>query len=219
MNPLLPTDRPDPWPAYAAIAAVYGERRARRSGRRLMAHVDEGLYLLGVFGASPVELDAWCLHPLVQLDDDLRATWDRGADVFDGIAPRAVLLAMAYRETANAYLSGHARPAVMPHSPLPEVQRLLRADKVQNRKDFERHLRGDLPRSDRLDAYFGDWLAALGVSEARYVALAREIIARAGEPPAEVVPGAGGRMHLARVPFGPCNIEPSRSLCPGTDKT
>lgn len=210
------TVAPAPWPAYAAIEAFYGDRRARRSGRYLMEHIDEGLYLLGVFGAAQVELDGWCLHPLVQGDDDLRATWSRGAAPWRGVDPRAVLLAMAYRHTANRWLSHHPTPAAAPQSPLPEVARMLMADKVQNRKDFERHLRGDLPNSDRLDAYFAGWLRGLGISEQRYVELARAVIERRGGQ-ARVIAGLDGRSHLARCSSA-ITSEGSRSAGKGAER-
>ncbi len=190
------TIAPPPWPAYAASERHYGDRRARRSGRYLMAHIDEGLFLLGQLDAAQVERDAWCLHPLVQGDDDLRATWSLGDAPWRGIDPRAALLTMAYRATANAYLAHHP-PAAPPACPLPEVARLLVADKVQNRLDFERHLRGEIANSDRLDAYFAEWLAALGIDDARYVELARALLERSGRDPRLTPDG----WHFARVPL------------------
>lgn len=182
--------------AYAVIAAWYGDRRAARSGRPLVAHIDEGLDILDALGAAPVEQDAWCLHPMVQADADLAASWPR-PDLWRGLDPRAVALAMAYRHTANAYLSPMPRPAQIPRSPLPAVARLLIADKVQNRKDFELYLRGDVPNSDRLDAYFADWLAALGVDDDRYLALAGRV-ERARGRSFTVIAGSDGRRWLAR---------------------
>lgn len=190
------TIAPDPWPAYDAVTAFYGDRRARRSGQHLMNHIDEGLFVLRQIDAGPAVRDAWCLHPLVQADADLRHTWAEGR--LDGLEPAAVALAMEYRHVANGYLSHHARPADWPRSPLPEVQQMLVADKVQNRKDFERYLRGDVPNGDRLDVYFGEWLDALGVDEARYHDLAGQIVTLSGGR-LETVPGERGRRHLARA--------------------
>jgi hypothetical protein len=52
---------------------------------------------------------------------------------------------------------------------------MLIADKVQNRKDFERYHRDTHPRARDLDHYFRNWLIALRVTETRYHELARRI--------------------------------------------
>ena len=56
-------------------------------------------------------------------------------------------------------------------SPLADVNAMLVADKVQNRKDFIAHHRATHPRSAELDCYFALWLERLGVTEARYAEL------------------------------------------------
>lgn len=151
---------------WRAIRDHYGERTARRSGVRLMAHIDEGLVILERWGASALTGRAWCLHPLVQSDADLIETTRLGR--LTGCDPHAVTLAMAYREAANAHLSTADPAAPIALSPLAEVNTMLVADKVQNRKDFERHHAGTHPRSDALTAYFARWLARLGVDEPAY---------------------------------------------------
>lgn len=55
---------------YHVIAAFYGDRTAKRSGVRLMAHIDEGLALLTKWGASDLAHRAFCLHPIVQNGED-----------------------------------------------------------------------------------------------------------------------------------------------------
>ncbi|MBZ4394074.1 hypothetical protein [Myxococcus sp. AS-1-15] len=87
----------------------------------------------------------------------------------DGVSddPRVLALALDYRETANAALS--PRPDLMGPEDIalstePEVNDMLRADKVQNYKDFLRHHRGVHPRSVELERYFQAWLARLDVS-------------------------------------------------------
>lgn len=156
---------------YRAIAAAYGDRTARRSGVPLIQHVDEGLAILDAIGATDAAKRAYCLHPLLQADADLAATIDRVADLTDD--PRVLALAMEYRHIANATLSTRdiTSAADIPLSPLPEVNAMLVADKVQNRKDFIAHHRGTHPRSDALDRYFERWLERLGVSEERYAEL------------------------------------------------
>ncbi|MCE9580578.1 MAG: hypothetical protein K8W52_46085 [Deltaproteobacteria bacterium] len=153
---------------YRAIAAHYGERVARRSGVRLMQHIDEGLVILRALGADDVTQRAWCLHPLAQTPamlDDACAALDDASD--DG---EVRALALAYRRTANAALS--TRPlASAAEIALPgdrAIAQLLIADKVQNRKDFLRHHRATHPRGDELDRYFRLWLERLGIDEAGF---------------------------------------------------
>jgi len=137
--------------AYAAIKRIYSDKCAARSGLPLMNHIDEGLIVLDAIGAEEIAKRAYCLHPLLQDDENLKA----------------VFLAMEYRIVANSCLSNHAGAAPRP-SAIEAVNKMLVADKVQNRKDFEQHHKGVHPESERLSTYFSNWLAALGVSEERY---------------------------------------------------
>lgn len=162
---------------YRAIQTFYGQRRARRSGIPYLHHIDEGLWILRALGASERAQRAYCLHPLVQEDDERAAAWAQvlatGADLslppVDGVSddPRVLALALDYRETANAALSHRPDlkgPEDIALSTEPEVNDMLRADKVQNYKDFIRHHRGTHPRSAELERYFQAWLARLDVS-------------------------------------------------------
>ncbi|MCP3064052.1 hypothetical protein LXT21_35275 [Myxococcus sp. K38C18041901] len=165
---------------YRAIQAFHGQRRAQRSGVPYMHHIDEGLWVLRALCASDLAQRAYCLHPLVQDDDDRAAAWARalatGADLsmppVDGVSddPRVLALALAYRETANAALSHRPDlkgPEDIALSTEPEVNDMLRADKVQNYKDFIIHHRGTHPRSAELERYFQAWLTRLDVSPAQ----------------------------------------------------
>lgn len=156
---------------YRAIAAHYGGRTARRSGIPLMRHVDDGLAILEAIGATVAARRAFCLHPLVQADADLAASIDRLGDLTDDL--RVLALALEYRHIANATLSSRsiASASDIPLSPLSEVNAMLVADKVQNRKDFLAHHRGTHPRSAALDRYFALWLERLGIDERRYAGL------------------------------------------------
>ncbi len=53
-------------------------------------------------------------------------------------------------------------------SPLPEVNQMLIADKIQNRKDFELYHQKTHPRNQELQLYFRNWLEKSGISEDRY---------------------------------------------------
>jgi GNAT superfamily N-acetyltransferase len=153
---------------YRAIAAHYGARTARRSGVPLVHHIDEGLAILAGRGAGDRAMRAFCLHPLVQADDALAAAYPRLAELTAD--PQVLALALEYRHIANATLSHRpiAGPGDIPLSPLAEVNEMLVADKIQNRKDFLRHHRASHPRADALDRYFRLWLERLGVSEAEH---------------------------------------------------
>jgi hypothetical protein len=158
-------------PHYHAIAEHYGDRRAERSGVPLLRHVDEGLAVLEAIDAPLVAREAYCLHPLLQGDAELAAAFLPGS-VFHRhvLRPHAVALAMEYRAVANGYLSHRTIDDASEISlgPLPEVRQMLIADKVQNRKDFERYHAISHPRARELDRYFRLWLDRLGVSEAEY---------------------------------------------------
>ena len=163
---------------YRAIREFYGERRAERSGVALIAHIDEGLRVLDCIGASLPARRAFCLHPMLQGDVELAAALLPSGTLLSCDPDRdALMLAMEYRAVANAYLSRHFVDGedCIALSPLKDVNDMLIADKVQNRKDFEIHHAATHHRSDVLAQYFANWLRALGVDEARYRRLAAEI--------------------------------------------
>jgi hypothetical protein len=168
---------------YLAISEYYAERVAERSGVLLIEHIREGLWLLDHIGASQAVKDAFCLHPLVQSDEALLDSLQPGSALrqFDP-DPIAVVLAMEYRHTANAYLSHHCmgETDVIELSRLEEVNQMLIADKVQNRKDFERYHAATHARSAILKTYFGNWLKRLNVSEKQYQYFVEALAATVG---------------------------------------
>jgi hypothetical protein len=136
-----------------------------------MRHIDHGLAILRHIGASDLAQRAYCLHPLVQADSDLAANISRLRDLTDDV--EVIALALEYRNIANSTLSTRmiTGASEIPLSPLPEVNAMLVADKVQNRADFLRHHRETHARADELDRYFRLWLERLGIDEPRYAAL------------------------------------------------
>ncbi len=158
------------------IRRFYGERRARRSGVVFMNHIDEGLRILDALGATREAKRAFCLHPVIQSDADLARSLAPGGILrtTPGLDPVAVALALEYRSVANEYLSSRQVAAIseIRLSPLPEVRDMLVADKVQNRRDFERHHAATHPRSTALARYFETWLRRLEITEERYRELA-----------------------------------------------
>ena len=164
---------------YRLIRDHYGDRTAKRSGVRLMNHIDQGLAVLEAIGAADTTQRAFCLHPLLQNDEDLLLHYPT---VCVEARPAAILLAMEYRSVANAWLSdkvytvgieeGHFGPFYHkigePRlSPIPAVNEMLVADKVQNYKDFVIY-HSEHPRRFELSLYFDTWLEVLGVSKAEF---------------------------------------------------
>ena len=156
-------------PEYQVIAAHYGARCAQRSGVPYIHHIREGIAILRWLEADERAIRAFCLHPILQADDDLAAA-DLAALTSDVVV---MAWAMEYRSVANAYLSpmGPRQPADIRLSPIAAVNDMLRADKVQNYKDFLRYHDGTHPRSDALHRYFRAWLTRLGMLD-RFAALA-----------------------------------------------
>lgn len=155
---------------YQAIQAYFGNRKAERSQLFYMNHIDEGLAILHWIGASDRAKRAFCLHPIFQLDDDLRVNYEKAATFTDD--PQVLVLAMEYRNIANAYLSRREIKSIdeIASSPLPEVQDMLRADKIQNYKDFLAHHKDTHHRKEALDAYFINWLKKLEISMEQFQA-------------------------------------------------
>ena len=159
---------------YRAIAGFYQDHTAQRSQVPLMNHINEGLVILGRIGASKDAMKAYCLHPLFQNDQELSSVGEKY--IIDFGESSTTKLAMEYRRVANAYLAKCQIPdGGIQLSHLKEVNDMLIADKVQNRKDFLRYHYGTHQNSARLNEYFQAWLIALGVSEVRYTELTENL--------------------------------------------
>mgnify|MGYP007071577552 FL=1 len=155
-----------PFYEYKVISNFYGGRKANRSGVELMNHIDEGLYILNQINASDAAKKAYCLHPILQSDTDLYLNYQS----IIGLDNTAIILAMEYRWVANDYLSTKNIESLsdIRLSPLKDVNDMLIADKIQNRKDFEKYHKSTHPNSERLANYFNNWLMRLKVEESFY---------------------------------------------------
>jgi len=161
---------------YNSIMDYYGKKTTKRSGVKLMNHIDEGLKILSHLNASTAAKGAFCLHPIFQGDDCIVDAMDTKLICF---SQEIIALVMEYRHVANSYL---CRPLTdhytMDHlsafCPLnvEQVKLMLIADKIQNRKDFELYHKGVHARSNELDKYFKQWLEYLGVDEDMYTSIA-----------------------------------------------
>lgn len=166
------------WPEYRLVEKFYGDKVTRRTGAHLMNHIDEGLFIMASRGATELSMRAFCLHPLVQSDADLASFVEQG--LVDKVDKYVLLLAIEYRNIANAYLSKATSSTTFTLSPLKEVNEMLVADKVQNRKDFQRFHAASHPRAARLAVYFSQWLTRLGVAEEEYSRYTRDIVSASG---------------------------------------
>jgi hypothetical protein len=143
--------------SYELISKYYGGRRTKRSGVRLMNHIDEGLDILNNIGASDIVKDAYCLHPLLQSDEDFNK--NKTMD-FSGIPSEVIILAVEYRRVANSYLSTMSMDDFVGFTNN-EIRQMLYADKIQNEKDFKLYHEGTHPRSKELREYFDNWINIL----------------------------------------------------------
>ncbi len=159
--------------AYGHIENFYKDRRAVRSARPYMAHIDEGLLIIEQLSCDHcsdgfsrhdtlIAQQAFCLHPLFQADQDFYAHFTKTpADLKSLKYPPLVLLAVAeYRNLANRYLSGHGSVAALPREIPPVLRAMLLADKIQNWKDLELY-NPNHPRHLELRNYFISWLEYL----------------------------------------------------------
>lgn len=152
---------------YHLIKDHYGDRVAERSGVPLMQHIDEGLLILNWLDAADYIKGAFCLHPLIQNDNDYRENLNALMSN-ERVGISAFQLALAYRKQANAYL---CKPETDDWEQcdiseevgilLEDMRYMLIADKVQNKKDFMLYHHGKHARSDQLLRYFDQWMEYL----------------------------------------------------------
>lgn len=178
---------------YERIVEFYGDRTAKRSGVPLINHINEGVAILNKLEAHPDVKEAFCIHPMVQADEDLKANY---MDLINGTGRKAYLpirsnvigLALEYRNVANNFLSDQIETGPnswgreetyskkpMRLSPLPGVNLMLVADKVQNKKDFVLYHQATHARSRELAYYFDLWLTVLNISPEHYQELIKDL--------------------------------------------
>jgi hypothetical protein len=153
---------------YHIVSSLYGDKTAKRSGIPLLNHINEGLVILNEINASELAKRAYCLHPVLQDNIALTQNYKQISEFKIDIS--VAITTMEYRRVANNYLSKRIINSIdeIELSPLLDVNDMLIADKVQNRKDFELYHLGKHERSDILDQYFKNWLERLEITEERY---------------------------------------------------
>lgn len=153
-------------PEYTSIHRAYSKIRAKRSGLPYMRHIIEGAKILQLMTSDEHVMRAWLIHPLFQMDDLLCPIYNDG--VYDVVSddPRVLLLAMEYRNVANAFLpkDTYSHDVYPKRSPLADVNWMLVADKVQNNYDFTNYVRQHISseESSKLRRYFDKWFIELG---------------------------------------------------------
>jgi hypothetical protein len=155
-----------PFVEYKIISDFYKDMKANRSGVFLMNHIDEGLCILEKIGASDTAKKAYCLHPILQSDEALLDNYG----LLNNIDSQVLISCVEYRSVANEYLSKRKINSIeeIRLSPLKDVNDMLIADKIQNKKDFQIYHKETHHRSDELDEYFNNWLTKLNVTDEFY---------------------------------------------------
>ena len=168
---------------WEIISDFYGDKTAARSKVPLINHIKEGLIILDKIDASTCAKRAFMIHPLIQSNFYLKHNFD---DLLTKLDIKVISLALEYRNIANQFLSDKL-DFILEHdllcvsaiqsSPLKDVNDMLIADKVQNKKDFMLHLDGrdDVTNSHILKLYFNMWLDVLQISELKYNELVKHI--------------------------------------------
>lgn len=141
------------------IEKTYSDKTTSRSSVPLMNHIYEGVEILKDIGAQRNTIAAYCLHPIIQNDEDFALNYKNILSYPSDV----VMFLMEYRAVANKHL--HAANIIYPEqinlSPIKEVNQMLYADKKQNQKDFLSHHNGSHRHSDTLRLYFECWIEAL----------------------------------------------------------
>lgn len=143
---------------YVAICNFYNYKKAKRSKVPLMNHINEGVILLQKWKRSLDEQKAFCIHPIVQNNENVDVSW---SDVLP--------LAEEYRDKANSYLcipeTDHIKTSEQLLEILGDISKecafLLLADKVQNQKDFRIYHMFTHNRRNELEDYFNLWIKTL----------------------------------------------------------
>jgi hypothetical protein len=136
------------------------------------------LQILEWENASMDAMKAYCLHPMFQADEALVENCT--SQILEKIPSNIILLVMEYRNIANQYLSKRIIESIeeIQLSPLAEVNQMLAADKIQNRKDFEIYHKKSHPRAIELDKYFKNWFLRLNISEEKYQNYCQNLITK-----------------------------------------
>ena len=155
------------YPEYDLAKTILSSRKTHRTGISHFVHVEEGLIILNNLTDDADTKGAFCLHPLIQKTSDFIDNYICLKDC----SPISVALAVEYRWIANQgtryYLETNPGAKII-LSEFLEINHMLIADKIQNRKDFLATFNRNDSEFDALDQYFKNWMEALKISEPEY---------------------------------------------------
>lgn len=172
-NPIIIGDwRLHEWHSFQQISRYYGAAKTRRTRLPLINHIVEGVVLIHQLGGSPGVADAFCWHPLIQSDatyvdalTEIRRYYNLNTN------GQVLVNVLGYRDAANRWLRGSVSEDNQPKQhPLADVNIMLMADKIQNRKDFENNeAQFTAEHVSSLHYYFDSWFSVLGISPEIYL--------------------------------------------------
>lgn len=145
---------------------ILAPQRSNRTQVSYFDHIEEGIKILEDLDTSLACQRAFVIHPLLQPDPVIfeNMLW------VPEFEQTALVLCMEYRWVANlgTRKALRANGGKITLSVLQEVNTMLVADKIQNRKLFETRLPKNDPDYEEIRQYFSLWMDALDISERIY---------------------------------------------------
>lgn len=160
------------WHSFQQISRYYGATTTQRTKLPWINHIVEGVVLVQQLGGRIHAADAFCWHPLIQSDDTFLETLAEMQRYYNLNTSGEVLVnTLGYRDAANRWLRGAVSKDNQPKKhPLNDVNIMLMADKIQNRKDFEANEKlFSVEDASSLHYYFDSWFTTLGITPEIYV--------------------------------------------------
>jgi hypothetical protein len=144
---------------YRVIQKEWSQKTDSK-GSPYMWHIDMGLAYLISQGASDAVKVAWCIHPLVQDNKDLKRNYKK---MLGCLTNEAVMLVIEYRHQANWFSTHSTLNKAPKKNLLSEIILMLKADKLQNAWNLHTY-RKDHKNYKELTAYFNIWFSALNIN-------------------------------------------------------
>lgn len=149
------------------IIEDYYKDKYHSNGVSFMKHIDEGLAIMKWMGTSESAKKSFCLHPIYQSEKSIK---DFGIkDLSDNklkLDSNIITNVLEFRRIDNLYTNDMriSSPGDIKISTLDEVNQMLIADKIQNRKEFENYYDGN----EDFSMYLINWFRKLDINENMY---------------------------------------------------